>query len=74
MKIFSDEKIFTVDAGLNRRNDRYLNATYRQGNYLWTKDGVPCHRAKYVQKFCKANFADLWPVNFWPSSSQTWNN
>lgn len=131
--IFSDEKIFTVDAVVNRRNDRYLakskadvKGTYRtkhpaqvmmlgivasdgkkmppyffkpgervnadayykvlryhvlpwlktnypECNYVWTQDGAPCHTARKVQSFCKSNFADFWPANFWPSSSADLN-
>lgn len=133
VKIFSDEKIFTVDAVVNRRNDRYiaqsrsevkgifrtkhpaqvmvlgvvasdgkkmplhffkpgekvntevyykvlrykvlpwLKANYPNGNYVWTQDGAPAHTARKVQKFCKDNFADFWPANFWPSSSPDLN-
>ncbi len=51
----------------------WLKANYREGNYEWTQDGAPCHTAKKVQKFCIANFADFWPVDFWPSSSQDLN-
>lgn len=131
--IFSDEKIFTVDAVVNRRNDRYLaksiedvkgtfrtkhpaqimvlgvvasdgkkmppyffkpgervgaevyykvlryhvlpwlKANYPEGNYVWTQDGAPCHTAKKVQQFCKTNFANFWPHDFWPPSSPDLN-
>ncbi len=39
----------------------WLMANYREFNNAWTQDGAPCHTAKKVQKFCKANFADFWP-------------
>ena len=131
--VFSNEKIFTVDAVVNRRNDRYLAATraevqgiYRtkhpaqimvlgvvasdgkkmppfffkpaervgadsyykvlryhvlpwlktnfpEGNYVWTQDGAPCHTAKKVQDFCRNNFSDFWPKDFWPPSSPDLN-
>jgi len=133
VKVFSDEKIFTVDAVVNRRNDRFLAKSieevvgtfhtkhpaqimvlgvvasdgkkmppyffqpgekvgadayykvlryhvlpwlkthYPAGNYVWTQDGAPCHTAKKVQQFCKTNFADFWPADFWPPSSPDLN-
>jgi hypothetical protein len=131
--IFSDEKIFTVYAVLNRRSDRYLakstvdvkgtfrtkhpdqvmvfgvlafdgqkmptvfykpgekvgadayykvlryhvmswfKANYPEGNYVLSQDGAPSHTNNKVQKFCKANFADFWPVDFWSSFSPDLN-
>ena len=133
VKVFSDEKIFTVDAVVNRRNNRYLagsiaevkgsfqtkhpaqvmvlgvvasdgkkmppyffkpgervgadvyykvlrynvlpwlKTNYPKGKYVWTQDGAPCHTAKKVQQFCKTNFADFWPEDFWPPSSPDLN-
>ncbi|QQP37895.1 Putative transposable element [Caligus rogercresseyi] len=133
VKIFSDKKIFTLDAVVNRRNDRYLaisidqvegqyrtkhpqqtmclgvvasdgqkmppyffkpgekvdtaayykvlrytvlpwlKSTYPSGNYTWTQDGAPCHTSKKVQDFCRANMADFWPADMWPSSSPDLN-
>ena len=32
-----------------------------------------CHTAKKVQQFCKTNFADFWPADFWPPSSSDLN-
>ncbi len=47
---------------------------YQEGNYVWTQDGAPCHTGKKMHKFCKAKFADFWPVDFWPSSSRDLNS
>lgn len=47
----------------------WLKANYPAGTYVFTQDGAPCHTSKKVQDFCRANMADFWPANFWPSSS-----
>ncbi len=51
----------------------FLKANYQEGNYVLTQDGGPCHTAKKVQKFCKADFADFWSADVWPSSSPDLN-
>jgi hypothetical protein len=37
------------------------------------QDGAPAHTSKSAEKFCKENFADFWPANFWPLSSPDLN-
>ncbi|QQP57627.1 Transposable element tcb2 transposase [Caligus rogercresseyi] len=84
VKIYSDKKIFTVDAVLNRRNDRFLAETRGQvEGYYRTKhpaqvmvlgivasDGrSPGSHVQKVQEFCKGIMASFWPADFWPSSS-----
>ncbi|QQP37277.1 Uncharacterized protein FKW44_017492 [Caligus rogercresseyi] len=51
----------------------WLKSTYPSGNYTWTQDGAPCHTSKKVQDFCRANMADFWPADMWPSSSPDLN-
>ncbi len=49
----------------------WLKTNYREGNYVWSQESAPCHTSKKVQKFCKANFADFSPVDFWPPPART---
>ncbi|QQP40005.1 Uncharacterized protein FKW44_013893, partial [Caligus rogercresseyi] len=48
-------------------------ANYPSGHYVWTQDGAPSHTSKLAQDFYSRNFADFWPVNYWPPSSPDLN-
>ncbi len=47
-----------------------LNATYGQGNWVWTQDGVPCHTSRctqaYLQKKLESN--GFWSKSIWPAN------
>ncbi|QQP55387.1 Uncharacterized protein FKW44_008543 [Caligus rogercresseyi] len=46
----------------------WLKSTYPSGNYTWIQDGAPCHTSVKVQDLCRANLADFWPTDMWPTS------
>lgn len=47
----------------------WMDANHLNENYLWQQNGIPRHKAKTTQRWCKDHLANLWPAAFWPPSS-----
>lgn len=47
----------------------WIDATYPDGNYIWTQDGAPGHTSNKTQEWLKNNLAGFWPKELWPPSS-----
>ncbi|QQP55556.1 Putative transposable element [Caligus rogercresseyi] len=52
-----------------------LDATYGQGNWVWTQDGAPSHTSDAVQKYIisKLSSKGFWSKEMWPPSSPNLN-
>ncbi|CAD6199298.1 unnamed protein product [Caenorhabditis auriculariae] len=83
--LFTDEKIFTVEANKNGQNHRIIATDYQsaceKGKILnktshpasVMQDGAPAHRAKGTQEWCRANFPEFISAADWPASSPDLN-
>jgi transposase len=51
----------------------WLRKTFPEGNYVFQQDSAPAHASKKTQEWLRANVAEFWDKNVWPSNSPDLN-
>jgi hypothetical protein len=82
VRIFSDEKIFTVDLAVNadvyqallrKHVVPWIKRTYPDGNYVFQQDSALAHTARTTQEFLRETMAEFWTPVDWPPYSPDLN-